>query len=130
MGKWVSSPNIIPLTRDYLEDTLLTYSRNGWAKTQWLELAERLLDEGFTLLLYEDRGRKWRHFRVTRVGNPLQLKVGLFYGDDEPPVVSIGCDILVRRGGTKPSEALQGILSAYAPDVDRLEYAEYEEVPL
>lgn len=130
MRKWEPLPRIAPLTRDVLAETMDTYSRNGWAKTQWLELADRLLEEGFTLLLYEDKDHKWRHFRVTRPGNQLQLKVGLFYGDGEPPVAALQCDIVVRRGGTKPAEALEAVLEAYLPDVGRLDYAEFEEVEL
>lgn len=122
-----TGPAYISCDRAFLVDKLESYSRNGWAKTKWMEFAEELLDQHFALLLYEDRPAHWRHFRITRVGNPLQLVVGLPYGDGKPPVAVHNCDIVVHRGGTTQAEALAAVLAAYAPDVDSLDYFEVVE---
>lgn len=119
-----SGPSYIPCDRGFLEDKLESYSRNGWAKTKWMDFAEALLAKNFTLLLYEDRPNNWRHFRITRVGNPLQLVVGLFNGEGKPPVVVHECSIVVHRGGMTVELALAAVLEAYAPDVDQLDYIE------
>lgn len=118
-------PAYLICDREFVSERIDAYSRNGWPKAQWITAAEALLDMGLQAVLYEDKSKNWRHFRITKVGDERQFVLGMHYGDDKPPIAVHGCDFVVRRGNGTLMGGLTAVSQAFA--IRAAEYADFAD---
>jgi hypothetical protein len=105
--------------RDFLHERTVKLGTHGYKKSRWIEFCEAMLDQGYTVSLYEARATVSKYLTVTHPESRAAFKVR--FSNHKPNYgreVAADCDFFVGRnhlGTTTTEMAIEAVLNSLGP---------------